>query len=366
MKIFLVFVMLIQMLFYNDVEALADNSNAAILIDGNSEEILFEKNSEEKRYPASTTKIMTLILIYEALNNGSLHLNDMITASSYASSMGGSQIYLKEGESMSVEDLLKSVILSSANDSCVAFSEYLGGTSEAFVQQMNEKAKTLKLKNTHFVNCTGLHDEDHYTCAYDLAIMAKYLLEIGGDHLLQYTTLKEDYIRDGEFWLVNTNKLLSQSDMITGLKTGYTKEAGYCLVSTATKNGQTMISVLLNEPKAKTRNEEALALLNYGFSLYKSHTLFEAGDVIQSIELPLTKEKSVDLITNDTISISLKKDVETIPNYEVKLLNKESFQKGEHIANLTCNQQTFPLYAASDGTPLNFMERVYEIWLKML
>ena len=346
--------------------ALANQGSSAILIDFDSGEILFEKEPYEKRYPASTTKIMTLILIYEALNDGSLHYDDMVVASSYAASMGGSQIYLKEGESMSVEELLKGIVIGSGNDACVALGEYISGTISEFVVAMNKKAKALKLKNTNFTNCTGLHDDQHYTCAYDLGMMAKYLLKIGGEDLLKYTTLKEDYIRNNEFWLVNTNKLLSKDSMITGLKTGYTKEAKYCLVATATKNNQTMISVILGEPKANIRNDESYELLKYGFSQYKQEVLFEANSVIETIDLPLIKEKSVDLYTKEDIVISIKKDQEVNKEYEIDLLKSVDFECDEHIANIITNNQTFPLYASNSGTSLTFFEKVFEMFLKLI
>ncbi len=346
--------------------ALSDNAQSAILMEATSEEVLFDKNSQDKMYPASTTKIMTLILVYEALNDGQLHKDDMITASAYAASMGGSQIYLKEGEVMSVDDLLKSIFLSSANDACVAFSEHISGTSDEFVNQMNQKAKELKLKNTNFVNCTGLHDDNHYTCAYDLAMMAKYLLEIGKDDLLSYTTLKEDYIRNDTFWLVNTNKLLGQNEMITGLKTGYTKNAGYCLVSTATKNGQTMIGVLLKEPKATIRNAEMLEMLNYGFSQYQLKTLFKQNDIIETIELPLTKEKNISVLAKDNIEIPVKKDDTTQYPYTIQYMHKGSFNQGDVIGYLQCKDYTFELIANSNATPLTFNERLFEIFKNMI
>ena len=362
MRRLLIFI-LVSCICFSHVSALADNASSAILINGDTKEILFEKQAYDKKFPASTTKIMTLILIFEALNNNELKLSDSITASSYASSMGGSQIYLKEGETMIVEDLLKSIILASANDACVVFAEYLCGSVDEFVSKMNRKAKTLKLKNTNFTNCTGLHDDNHYSCAYDLGIMASYLLEIGNDKLLQYTTLKEEYIRNGDFWLVNTNKLLASDLSITGLKTGYTKEAKYCLVSTASKNNQTMIAVVLDEPKAKIRNEEAKALLNYGFNLYQPHTLFQKGEIIETIDLPYMKEKKVDLICKEDIVIPLRKENNEVPKYSIEYLNTTSFKKDDCIARIVCEGLSFDLYASNNATPLNLVERVYEIFL---
>lgn len=359
-------VMLTFFMMIHSVYGLADNGSSAILIDYKSGEILFEKEAYVKRYPASTTKIMTLILIYEEINKGNLKLDDQIVTSSYASSMGGSQIYLKEGESICVDELLKSIIIGSANDACVALGEYISGTISEFVKLMNKKANELKLKNTNFTNCTGLHDENHYTCAYDLGVMAKYLLDIGNENLLKYTVLKEDYIRNNEFWLVNTNKLLSKDTMITGLKTGYTKEAKYCLVATATKNNQTMISVILGEPKANVRNDESYELLKYGFSQYKQEVLFEKNNAIESVYLPLTKEKNIDLYCKEDIVISMKKDQNVSKEYKIEIIKNSDFKKDEHIANITTNNQIFPLYASSAGTSLTFFEKVYEMFLKLI
>ena len=184
--------------------------------------------------------------------------------------------------------------------------------------------------------------------------------------MFKYTLLKVDYIRNNEFWLVNTNKLLSKSDMINGLKTGYTKEAKYCLVSTATKNNQTMISVILEENQSSVRNEEALELLNYGFSLYKTHTLFKQGEILDTIKLPYTKEKEISVKTNDDIHIIIKKDEEFNGDYQIEYLDKKAFKKEDHIANLVYKNQKYPLYATSDGTPLSFMDKIIEVFKNLL
>lgn len=365
MKLLLVFTLLLSF-FIQPVSSLTENASSAILLNYDTNEVLYEKDAKVKKFPASTTKIMTLILIFEKINDGQLKLKDNVTASKYASSMGGSQIYLKEGEVMSVEDLLKSIILASANDACVAMAEYICGTSDLFVEEMNKKAKKLKLENTHFMNCTGLHDDNHYTCAYDLAKMTKYLLDIGKETLFKYTLLKEDYIRNNEFWLVNTNKLLSKSDIITGLKTGYTKEAKYCLVSTAKKNNQTLISVVLDEPKSNIRNEEALELINYGFSLYKTHTLFKKADIIDTLSLPYTKEKQIPITTNKDINISVKKDETFDGKYKIVYFDYKEFKTGDHVGNLVYQNQEFPLYATTDATKLSYLDKMIELFKKLI
>ena len=204
----------------NDV---TPNARAAILIEANSKQVLYDKNSSEKLYPASTTKIMTMILMFEAIRDKKLSFEDKITTSKYAASMGGSQVYLEQGESMSLKDMFKSIAIASANDASVAVAEHIAGNIDKFVTMMNDKAKELNLKNTHFKNATGLHDDDHYTCAHDLALMAAYLIQIGGEDLLNVTSLYDSYIREDtkqSFWLVNTNKLLKLYDGVDGLKTG--------------------------------------------------------------------------------------------------------------------------------------------------
>ena len=224
----------IMMLFcqINVVHAtnLASGAESAILIDANSQQVLYHKNETKRLYPASTTKIMTMILLFEAIKEKRINWNDTLSCSAYAASMGGSQVYLEENEKMSVNELFKCVAIASANDASVLIGEGIAGSHQEFVKMMNEKAKQLKLVNTHFKNCTGLHDVEHYTCAKDLATMGAYLIKIGGKKLFSVTSLYDSYIREKnhqKFWLVNTNKLLKQYQGVDGLKTGYTKEAGY-------------------------------------------------------------------------------------------------------------------------------------------
>lgn len=230
MKKLLITLLVVCLLPISRVQALDNdvtpNAKSAILIEANSRQILYDKNAEEKLYPASTTKIMTMILMFEALRNKKISFDDEITTSKYAASMGGSQVYLEVGESLSLKDMFKSIAIASANDASVAVAEHIAGSINKFVEMMNDKAKKLGLKNTHFKNATGLHDPDHYTCAHDLAIMAAYLIEIGGEDLFAVTSLYDSYIREDtkqSFWLVNTNKLLKLYNGVDGLKTGYIK-----------------------------------------------------------------------------------------------------------------------------------------------
>ena len=308
MKKILIILLIFCILPIQKVNAVDDditpNAKSAILIEANSKQILYQKNAQEKLYPASTTKIMTMILMFEAINDQKISFDDEITTSKYAASMGGSQVYLEVGEKMSLQDMFKSIAIASANDASVAVGEYIAGSIEKFVTMMNEKAKELNLKNTHFKNATGLHDPDHYTCAYDLAIMAAYLIKIGGEDLLNVTSLYDSYIREDtkqSFWLVNTNKLLKLYDGVDGLKTGYTKEAGYCLVTTAKRDDQRIIGVLMNESAPKTRNEEMCNLLDYGFNNYQQITLFKKDSVIE--------QHLVDKMDNLSIDVKCKQDI---------------------------------------------------------
>lgn len=301
---------------------LAKNASASILIDQSTNKVLYASNEQKRLYPASTTKIMTMILLFEAVNNGSLKWGDMLVCSSHASSMGGSQVYLEENEKMSLDDLFRCIAIASANDACVVVAERIAGSHEAFVDMMNNKAKDLKLINTHFMNATGLHDDNHYTCAYDLSIMASYLIEIGGDKLLETTSLYDSYIREGNkrFWLVNTNKLLNMYHGADGLKTGYTKEAGYCMVVTAKKNGLRLIGVVLKESDPKVRNQELIGLLDYGFSLFEREVLFKKNEVIEKKSLYNAKTDAL-IICNKDIAFIKRKGKDSDIDYRIKYNN---------------------------------------------
>lgn len=242
-------------------------SRAALLMEKETGEILFAQNEHEKLEPASVTKIMTLLLTMEAIDAGKLHYDDVVTASANAASMGGSQVFLKEGEQMTVEDLLKAVCVASGNDACVALAEHISGVTELFVEQMNNRAKELGMNDTHFVNCNGLTAEGHVTSAHDIAVMSRELL-LRHDDIHRFTTIWMDTIRDGAFQLSNTNKLIRFYDGATGLKTGFTSSAGYCISATAEKNGMELIAVIMKGETADKRNTDAKALLNYGFSTY--------------------------------------------------------------------------------------------------
>ena len=242
-------------------------SRAALLMEKTTGEILFAQNEHEALEPASVTKIMTLLLTMDAIDSGALSYDDVVTVSANAAGMGGSQVFLAEGEKITVEELLKSVCVSSGNDAAVALAEKVSGVTELFVEQMNNRAKGLGMDDTHFVNCTGLTAKGHVTSAYDIALMSRELLTKHPD-IRRFTTIWTDTIRDGTFGLANTNKLIRFYDGATGLKTGYTASAGYCISATAEREGMELIAVIMKGETADKRNTDAKSLLNYGFSTY--------------------------------------------------------------------------------------------------
>ena len=257
------------------VEAAAEepvevHAPSAILMDAATGTVLFEKNADDRREPASVTKVMTLLLVMEALDAGQIGWNDRVTASAAAAGKGGSQIYLEEGEQLSMDEMLKSVVVSSANDCATALAEHVAGSEAAFTAKMNLRAAELGMNNTHFVNCTGLDDEpeakEHLTTARDIAIMSRELLR--HDAIRRYTTIWMDTVRDGAFGLSNTNKLVRFYEGTTGLKTGYTSRAGHCLSASAKRNGIELIAVILGADSSSHRFEDAKALLNWGFANY--------------------------------------------------------------------------------------------------
>ena len=242
-------------------------AGAALLMEKETGQVLFAENEHEKREPASVTKVMTLLLVMEAIDRGELHYEDVVTVSANAASMGGSQVYLSEGEQITVEELLKAVCVSSGNDAAVALAEQVSGVTELFVQQMNNRALELGMADTHFVNPTGLPADGHVTSAWDIALMSRELILRHPD-IRRFTTIWMDTIRGGAFGLSNTNKLIRFYDGATGLKTGSTDAAGYCISATAEREGMELIAVVLGGETSQQRFEDAKTLLNYGFSTY--------------------------------------------------------------------------------------------------
>ena len=247
--------------------ALALSAASGVLMEKETGQILYEQNSHQKLEPASVTKIMTLLLILEAIDSGRISKEDMVSVSAYAAGMGGSQVYLKEGEQMSVGELVKCITVVSGNDAAVAMAEHLSGSETAFVEEMNRRAAQLGMTDTHFVNCTGLPAQGHLTCAYDIALMSRELI-LHHPSIRDYTTIWMDSIRDGTFGLTNTNRLIRFYQGATGLKTGSTDGALYCMSATAERNGMELIAVVMKSPTSAQRFEDAKALLDYGFANY--------------------------------------------------------------------------------------------------
>lgn len=287
---------------------LTPNAQSAVLMDADTGTIILEKNKDIKLPPASITKIMTMLLIMEALDSGKIKLDEKVTTSEYAASMGGSQIFLQPGEEMTVQDLLKGIAMASGNDASVAMAEKIAGSEENFVQMMNERAEQLGMKNTHFVNCNGLPANNHYTTAQDIAIMSRELLK--HPQVTKFTSAYQDYLRkDSEkpFWLVNTNKLVRFYSGADGLKTGYTSEAKFCLSATAKRDNFRIIAVVLGEPNTKTRNAEVTKMFDYAFAQYTNLPIFKIGDELGSIKVAKGDVSSIPLVAKQPYSVLMKK-----------------------------------------------------------
>ena len=286
-----------------NAEDLSLKARSAILIEPSTGKVIYEFNPDEKLNPASMTKIMSLILIMDSIENGKVKLTDEVTISKDASSMGGSHVYINEGEIYKVEELLKAVSIASANDAVVALAEKVAGSKERFVDMMNEKASKLGLTNTHFMNPHGLDEENHYSTARDMGVMAKELLKY--KDILNYTSKYEDYFKkkDGSsIWLVNTNKLVKFYEGMDGLKTGFTSSAGYCLTATAEKNNLRFISVVMGEESIENRTEDTLKLLNYAFNTIKKEVIFSSDKKIDTLKLKLADKKKVDVYLKNDIA----------------------------------------------------------------
>lgn len=291
-----------------ETEDLAPNAKSAIMIEASTGEILFQKNKDEKLAPASMTKMMSMLLIMEEIENGNLKWDEMITTSEKASSMGGSQIFLKAGEKMTVEDLLKGVAIASGNDAVVALAERVSGSEEQFVKRMNTRAKDLGLKNTNFINATGLTADNHYSSAYDMSLIAKELVR--HEKILEFTSTYEDYLRKdtkSPFWLVNTNRLVRFKEGVDGLKTGFTDEAGYCLTATMKKDNMRLITVVMKEENTSKRSADTTKMLDYGFNIYMVQTILDEKTTIEKKKVELGKTLTTEIVPKENITILNKK-----------------------------------------------------------
>lgn len=309
--ILLLLIVSIPLVKAEEVEDLAPNAKSAIMIEASTGEILFQKNKDEKLAPASMTKMMSMLLIMEEIENGNLKWDEMITASEKASSMGGSQIFLKVGEKMTVEDLLKGVAIASGNDAVVALAERIAGSEEQFVKRMNTRAKDLGLKNTNFMNATGLTADNHYSSAYDMSLIAKELVK--HEKILEFTSTYEDYLRKdtkSPFWLVNTNRLVRFKEGVDGLKTGFTDEAGYCLTATMKKDNMRLITVVMKEENTSKRSADTTKMLDYGFNIYMVQTILDEKTTIEKKKVELGKTLTTEIVPKESITILNKKSDE--------------------------------------------------------
>lgn len=328
----ILFIFFLSFIFIINVKAedlkLVEEAKSSILIEASTGEIIHDSKSNERYAPASMTKIMSLIIIMEELEKGSIKLDEVITVSENAASMGGSQIYLEPNEKMTVDDLLKAICVGSANDAVVALAERISGSEQAFVFRMNEEVKKLGLKNTNFKNATGLDTANHYSSAYDMAMMARELVK--HNKILEYSGIYETYLRQNtknKFWLVNTNKLIKTFDGMDGLKTGYTQEAGYCLTATAKRNNMRLIGVIMGEKTSAKRNAEMTKMLDYGFNMY-------------TVEEFLTKKTKVGTMKNDK---SNNGKVNVIPVQDVNILNRKGNDKREVTYKLDITKEELPI-----------------------
>ena len=337
-------------------------SHAALLMEKSTGEILYAQNEHDALPPASVTKIMTVLLTMEAIDDGRFSLEDMVAVSAYAAGMGGSQVFLAEGEQMSVDDLLKAVCVSSGNDAAVALAEHVAGVTELFVEQMNNRARELGMKDTHFVNCTGLTAEGHVTSAYDIALMSRELL-LHHPQVRNYTTIWMDTLRSGTFGLSNTNKLIRFYEGATGLKTGFTQEAGYCISATAERDGMELIAVIMKGTTSDSRNTDAKTLLNYGFSTY---TLADIQPEEPLPTLPVT------LGAADTVALTLPEEGRTLlleksqtggltQTLDLPETVSAPIRAGQQLGTLTVSREsqtllTVPVVAAEEVPALTWWE----------
>lgn len=341
---------------------LAENAVSAVLLDADTGTIIYEKNGHEKLPPASITKIMTMLLVVEAIDSGKLKWTDKVRTSEYAASMGGSQIFLEPGEEMTVDEMLKGIAMASGNDASVAMAEKLAGTEAAFVEMMNNRAKELGMNDTHFSNCNGLPVDNHYSSAHDIAIMSKELLK--HKDVTKYTGAYQDYLRkDSEkpFWLVNTNKLVRFYPGADGLKTGYTSEAKFCLSATAVKDGMRVVAVVLGEPNTKTRNSEVSNMLDYAFSQYMMKTIYKKGDIIGKVQVEKGNVKEIEIIADMPYSVLMKKgaSAETTQKLTIPTEIKAPIAKGQVLGKLIVSQDNkvlkeFEIKAAVDVEKAGF------------
>ena len=315
-----------------------DESTTDLGLNAKSGNILYESNPDERLPIASVTKVMTMLLIMEAVDSGKISLDDMVTVSENAMSYGGSTMFLETGEQLTVNDMLKGIAVASANDGCVAMAEHLAGSESAFVDMMNEKAKKLGMENTHFMNTNGLDEDDHYSSARDVAIMSRELMK--HETIFNYTSIWMDTLRGGKFQLANTNKLIRFYDGANGLKTGSTSKALCCLSAAAKRNDMQLIAVVLGAPTSAERFASAKSLLDYGFVNYAVNTQITAGDEVQKIAVEKGVDKEVDVVAGDSCSTLVKKGQEDNITKEIKIDETITapIEAGQKIGTMTISR----------------------------
>jgi len=350
-------------------------AGSAVLIEQNSGQVLYEHNMHEKLHPASVTKVMSLLLIMEALDNEKITLETQIPCSSNAASMGGSQIWLDTTETLSVHDMLKAIAVVSANDCVVAMAEYLGGTEAGFVQMMNNRAKELGMNDTNFKNCHGLDEDEHLTSAYDIALMSKELL-VNHPKITEYTTIWMDSLRNGESALSNTNKLVRNYSGCTGLKTGSTSLALFNLSASATRDGMSLIAVVMKAPTSALRFSNATSLLDYGFNNYSYKSFGTQGESVKSITVTKGVSETINAVYETSPSFLIKKGEEAAITYE--LILKDSVQapvtEGQLLGTVTYSLNGNELgtvnliseCSVSKSSLINIGKNVFRNWFNLL
>ena len=349
---------------------LATNASSVIVMEPTTGEIIYERNSHERRHPASMTKIMTMLLVMEAIEKDIIKWDDIVTVSSNASGMGGSQILLETGEQMSVYDMFKGLAVASGNDAAVALAEKIAGTEEMFVKMMNDRAKELGLQDTNFKNCHGLDDANHYSSAYDMAIMAKELVK--HEKIFEFTSIYEDYLRKGtdrSFWLVNTNKLVRFYPGVDGLKTGYTSEAGFCITATANINDMRIITVVMGEPDSETRNKDVSSVFDYVYAQYGLQKIVDTETILDEVSVEKGKVESVGIVAKEEATdLYNKNDTKGEFTYDIEVDNlKAPLSKGDVVGKLTLKEnnnviRTIDLTVKEDVKKAN----IFELYLRYL
>ena len=344
-------------------------AKGAVLIDASTGEVLFEQDSHTQLPPASVTKVMTMLLVMEAVQDGKIHLEDRVTISEHAASMGGSQMYMEAGEMHTVAELMEGVAMASANDGCVALAEFVAGSEDIFVEKMNQRAAELGMRDTHFVNTNGLPVADHYSSAYDIALMSQKLYEFEETH--QWFTTWQSTITVGlpgkekEFGLTNTNKLIKAYEGCNGIKTGFTSEAGYCLSASATRGDTHLIAVALGSETSKIRNAEIAKLLDYGFANYETAVIAEEGQIMGTVLIEKGTPTSVSAVTTEKITVLTGKGQKDKLKTEVTISETVPLplEKGQEIGKITLYDEEeklaeYPLVAAAPVEKASFRELV--------